>query len=163
MCFPEGTYFFGPGVKGAIGVTFTPTTIIAAWFDPSETLQHLQVPASPAYQTFYATTLEKYNEGRDEKVHKDTSISVGDSGDLEAMFTQAMTPLTTVLTERLGRQPTYLCVSLPSAFGKSIISLAARTLATLNDPSRPLRSGSNSKAMGLPCNLFDKKTLVQRV
>lgn len=84
------------------------------------------------------------------------------TGDLEAMFTQAMPPLTTAWTERLGREPTYLYVFLSSVFWESIASLAAHTLFALNNPPNAARSRFDSKAMGVPLNSFDKSILGQR-
>jgi hypothetical protein len=147
-----------PKVQDPIGVTFTPTTVITSWFDDSNKFEYLTRPASPEFKRYYDTTVTNY-KGRtfqDDRPHWN-ALSDGSKDDLKAMFALDFVPLTADLTERLGHEPTYLSLFLPSAFDRTIVDVGRQALKDING-SHPV-TGLANQVMGLPWGVFEGSKL----
>jgi hypothetical protein len=74
----------------------------------------MREPITPTFKTHYEKTLHDYDATTEENRYE--PIPEQDLDDLTAVFKEAIAPLTTRLTERLGHTPIYTSVFLPSVF-----------------------------------------------
>jgi hypothetical protein len=103
-----------PRTPDAIGLAFTPINLIASWIDTAGSLQILKQPVNSEYRQLYESIVEGF-------IYEDdyyySRFSNDDEGDLMTMFELNFSPITSALAERLGHEPTYTALFLPTVFG----------------------------------------------
>jgi hypothetical protein len=144
-----------PKVQDPIGVTFTPTAVIAYWFNDANELEYLTQPASPKVRGLYEITIENNRNG----IYN--TFEYGNTDDLKAMFLLDFVPLTVELTERLGHEPRYLSLFLSSVFDRAILNVGRQALKDTNN-SHPM-TGLANQAMGLPWGFFEGSKLGRKL
>jgi hypothetical protein len=92
-----------PPIEDPVGLAFTPSTVIASWYNPSGSIEVMKEPITPTFKTKYQKTLHDYDATTEGNRYK--PIPEQDLDDLTAVFNEAIAPLTAILTERLGHTP----------------------------------------------------------
>jgi hypothetical protein len=131
--------------------------VIASWFNDPNDFEYLTRPASPEFKDYYNITVTTYKDGafQDDRCHN--AFEDGGSDDLKAMFALDFVPLTADLTERLGLEPRYLSLFLPSVFERVVVYVGRQALMDVSD-SHPM-TGLANQAMGLPWGFFERSKL----
>jgi hypothetical protein len=143
-----------PKVQDPVAITFTPTTVIASWFNESNEFEYLTQPASPEFQSHYKITVDNY---KTDMFQDDGPPEDGSTDDLKAMFAQDFVPLTARLTERLGHEPRYLSLVLPSVCKHAIGNAGRQALDDINGSFPQIWSASS--AMAFPWGFFEGSKL----
>jgi hypothetical protein len=146
-----------PKVQDPIAVTFTPTTVIASWFNDSNNFQHLTRPANSEFKSYYKSTVENYKNGMFQDDRPYTPLEDGSTDDLKAMFALDLIPLTAYLTERLGHEPRYLYLVLPSVFNRAVGKVGTQSLNDINGSYAD--NGLANTAMDSPWGFFEGSKL----
>jgi hypothetical protein len=107
-------------VAGPFGLSFSPTTVIASRINAADSFELTKFPVSSAYKSLYHDAIRHY----DTPVLEDPQRQAN----LQSMFYHITTSVIESLSSRLGHQPDFASLFLPSIFDYDVRNAASAAL-----------------------------------
>jgi hypothetical protein len=114
-------------LESRFGLSFSSRTIIASRFNSTGFIELKTFPATHEYQKYYQETVNAFKE-EVPKFQESGTDSDFNEAKVKFIFTDAMKPITEILTKQLGYAPEYAMLFVPSVFGWQMRNAAADAL-----------------------------------
>jgi hypothetical protein len=132
--------------ESPFGITFSPSAVYASRFNSSGVIEVEQYPFSSEYQAYYANAV-KSHATRKEKRSLDYRESASHLNAV-SMFREITSPITASLKKRLGHDPTYATLFIPSIFDDEARDAAVEAVLSANHLETATKFGTTQVAAG---------------
>jgi hypothetical protein len=132
--------------ESPFGITFSPSAAYASQFNSSRLIEFEQYPISSEYQAYYDNVINSHGV-REEKRSFDHHESASHMSAV-FVFRQITSPIITSLKKRLGHDPMYATLFIPSIFNDETREAAVEAIFPVNLLKLATKYGATQVAAG---------------